>query len=100
MQKKERKMDISRKTKTKEPSWLEAVEYTDYTPPPLKRSKAPLHSNECPDYDTKPSYGEAPGLELCGMWSTPSLSLLPAPLRLEVEIPVSVPSMGQIEIVS
>ena len=37
--------------------------------------------NECPGNDTKQSDGEVPVmLELWGMWSTPSLPLLPAPL--------------------
>ena len=37
--------------------------------------------NECPGYDTKQSVGEVPTvLELWGMWSTPSLQLLPDPL--------------------
>ena len=33
--------------------------------------------NECSGYYTEPSDGEALGLELKGMWSTPSLPLLP-----------------------
>ena len=45
----------------------EAVEYTDCI-------------SKCPGYDTKQSDGEAPILELWGMWSTPSLSLFPSPL--------------------
>ena len=32
-------------------------------------------------YDTKPSYREAPVLELWGMWTTPSGSLFPGPLK-------------------
>ena len=37
--------------------------------------------NECPGYDTKQSDGEVPVmLDLWGMWSTPSLLLLPGPL--------------------
>ena len=53
-----------------------AVEYTYCTsaegyPPP----------NECPVYDTKQSDGEVPVmLGLWGMWSIPSLSLLPGSL--------------------
>ena len=40
-----------------------------------------LFPNECPGYDTKQSDGEVPVmLELWGMWSTPSLPLLPGPL--------------------
>ena len=38
-------------------------------------------TNECPRYDTKQFDSEASVmLELWGMWSTPSLSLLPGPL--------------------
>ena len=33
-----------------------------------------------PRYDIKQSDGEAPALEIWGMWSTPSLPLLPGPL--------------------
>ena len=36
--------------------------------------------SECPGYDFKQTDGEAPVLELWGMQSTPSLSLLPGPL--------------------
>ena len=40
-----------------------------------------LRVNECSGYDTKQSDGEVPAvLELWGMWSTPSLPLLPGPL--------------------
>ena len=34
---------------------------------------------ECPGCDTKQSDGESPVRELWGMWSTPSLLLLPGP---------------------
>ena len=45
----------------------------------LQRGKPP--TKECPDYDTKQSDGEVPVmLEVWGMWSTPSLPLLPGPL--------------------
>ena len=36
--------------------------------------------NECPGYNTKQPDGEAPVLELWGMWSTSSLPLLSGPL--------------------
>ena len=36
--------------------------------------------NECHGFDIKPSDGKAPALEIWGMWSTPSLQLLPGPL--------------------
>ena len=37
-------------------------------------------TNECSGYDTKQSGGEIPVMPgLWGMWSTPSLSLLPGP---------------------
>ena len=45
--------------------------------------------NRCPGYDVKPSDGEAPVLELWGMWSTPSLLLLPCPLWTRVPAPMS-----------
>ena len=58
-----------------------AVEY----PPP----------NECPGYDTKQSDGEVPAmLELWGMRSTPSLSLLPSPLWPGVVAPDKGPIYG------
>ena len=47
----------------------------------LQRGKTPL-PNECLGYDTKQSDGEAPVLELWGMWSTSSL-----PFWLEVVAP-------------
>ena len=60
-----------------------AAEYTDPTP------------NECPGYDTKQSDGEVPVmLELWGMWSTPSLPLLPGPLWPRVVAPDRALSMG------
>ena len=37
-------------------------------------------TNECPGYDSKPSEGEAPVMEIWGIWSTSSLPLLPGPL--------------------
>ena len=53
--------------------------------------------NECPGYDTKQS--EVPVmLELWGMWSTPSLPLLPGPLWSGMVAPDRVLSMGQIEL--
>ena len=52
---------------------------------------------ECPGYDNKPNDDEAPVLDLWGMWSTPSLALLPGPTWHWVVIPVRVPSVGQIE---
>ena len=46
----------------------------------LQRGKTPA-TNEYHEYDTKQSDGEAPVmLELCRVWSTPSLPLLPGPL--------------------
>ena len=69
-----------------------AVEYTDCTsaegqdPPPI---------NECPGYDTKQSDGEVPvKLGLWGMWSTPSLPLLPGPLWPGMVVPDRALSMG------
>ena len=53
--------------------------------------------NECPKYDIKNSDGEAPALELWGMWSTSSLPSLTGPLWLGVVAPDRVLYMGQIE---
>ena len=51
-----------------------------------------------PGYDTKQSDGETSGmLELWGIWSTPSLPLLPRPLWLRIVAPDRVLSIGQIE---
>ena len=52
----------------------------------------------CPEYDIKQSDGEAPALELWGMWSTSSLPLLPGPLGLGVVAPHRFLSMSQIEV--
>ena len=57
-----------------------------------------LSTNVCFGYDTKPSDGEASVQELWVMWSTPSLPLLPSPLRPLVVAPVRVASMGQTEL--
>ena len=54
-------------------------------------------TNECPGYDIKPSDSEAPASEIRGMWSTPSLPLLPGPLWSRVVAPDRVLSMSQIE---
>ena len=55
--------------------------------------------NKCPGYDTKQSDGEVPVmLELWGMWSTSSLSLLPGLLCLRVVAPDRVLSVNQIEV--
>ena len=55
--------------------------------------------NECPGYDTKQSDGEVSVmLELWGMRSTPSLSLLPGPLWPGVIAPDRALSMSQIEL--
>ena len=51
----------------------EIVENTDYIS--VGDKTPPLTSVLM--YDTKPSHGDAPILELWGMWSTPSLPLLP-----------------------
>ena len=51
--------------------------------------------NKCPGYDTKQSDGEVPAmLELWGMRSTPSLPLLPGPLRPGVVAPDKGPIYG------
>ena len=54
---------------------------------------------ECPVSDTKQFNGEAPViLELWGMWSTPSLPLIPGLLWPRQSVPVRVPSMGPTEL--
>ena len=54
---------------------------------------------ECSRYDTKQSDGVvAVMLELCTMWSTPSLTSLPGPLWPGVVATGRVPIMGQIEL--
>ena len=55
------------------------------------------HPNKCPGYDIKLFDGEAPALEIWGMWSTPLLPLLPDPLWLEVVSPDRALSMGQMQ---
>ena len=55
--------------------------------------------NKYPWHDTKQSDGEVPVmLELCGMWSTPTLPSLPGPLWLGVVAPDRVLSMSQTEL--
>ena len=49
-------------------------------------------------YDAKKSYGEAPALDLWGMWSNNSLPLLPSPLEPGLIEPDESPSTGQIEV--
>ena len=49
--------------------------------------------NECPEYDTKQSDGEAQALEIRGMWSILLLLLLPVSLWTREVLP----DMGQIE---
>ena len=49
-------------------------------------------------YDTKLSDGEVPVPELWGIWSTPSLPLLPGPLWPGVVTPNRILSLGQIEL--
>ena len=63
----------------------------------LQRSKTHPTTKQVSDYDTKPSDGEVPVLELWGIWSTPLLSLLPGPLSTEEVVSVRMPSMDQIE---
>ena len=47
--------------------------------------------------DIKPSDDDTAGLEIWGMWSTPSVPLLPGPLWPRVVAPDVVQSIGQIE---
>ena len=63
----------------------------------LWRRVRSLLPNKCPGYDTKPFDGEAPiMLKPWGMWSTPSLPLLP--LYPGVVASDKLLSMGQIEL--
>ena len=55
------------------------------------------HPRECPRNDIKQSDGEAPASEIWGMWSTPSLPLLPCPLWPGVLASDRVLYMSQIE---
>ena len=57
----------------------------------LQRGKTPP---KCPEYEIKQSDGEAPVMELCEMWSIPSLSLVSGLLRLGVVEPGRVLSIG------
>ena len=79
-----------------QPSWL----WRPWNTPTasLPRSKTPPPLNKCPGYDTRPSDSEALVLKLWRMWSTSSLPLLPDRLWLKVIVPVSVLSIGQIEL--
>ena len=57
------------------------------------------HPNECPDMTLNKSDGEVPViLGLCGIWSTPSLPLLPDPLWPGMVAPDMVLSIGLIEL--
>ena len=59
------------------------------------QSAEAVEYNECPRYDTKHPDGEVPViLGLWGMWSTPSLPLLPGPLWPSVVAPDRALSMG------
>ena len=61
-------------------------------------SKTPT-PNEFPVYDTKQSNGVAPVMqELWGMWSTPSLPLLPGPFWPRLVATVTIISMSLVEL--
>ena len=62
----------------------------------LQRGKTP--PNEYLGYGLKQSDGEAPVLELWGMWHTPLLPLLPGWLWTGVLAPDRVLSIGQMEL--
>ena len=63
----------------------------------LLKDKTDSHliKKECPGYDTKLHLMMR--LQFWRVWSTPSFSLLPSPLRPGVEAAVRVPSIGQID---
>ena len=71
-----------------------AIEYTNcFSAEWYNHPSPPRH--ECPGYDTKQSDGEVPAmLELWGMWSTPSLPLLPGPFWPGMVAPDRALSMG------
>ena len=47
----------------------------------FQRSKTPAPKKECPEYDTKTAFdGEVSVLEIWGVWSKPSMPLLPGPV--------------------
>ena len=50
---------------------------------------------ECPVYDTKTFDGETPVLDVRGMWSTPWLTLLTAPLWTGVGVYIRLRSLDQ-----
>ena len=53
--------------------------------------------NKCPVYDIRPSDGDASALKIWGMWSCPSLPLLPGPPCLGVVASDRVQFIGQIK---
>ena len=55
-------------------------------------------SSKCPGYNIKQFDGEAPVLEIWGIWSTPSLPSLPGSLWPRVVACNRVLSLGQIEV--
>ena len=63
---------------------------------PCRGVRSPL--NECPEYNTNTSDGEALALEIYGIWSTPLWALLPGQLLPKVVAPDRVLSTGQIEV--
>ena len=70
------------------------IEYTDCTSAEGKDTS----NNECPEFDTKLSDGEASVSELWWMWSTFSLPLLPGPFWPGVVVLVRDASIRQIEL--
>ena len=62
----------------KRPRWASWLRLLNTLTASLQRGKNPF--NKCPGYDVKPSDGEAPALEVWGVWSSSSLPLLPVPL--------------------
>ena len=67
------------------------AEYTDCISAEGKTTSQPVSW-----YETKQSDDAASVFELWGMWSTPSLPLLPGPLKARVEVPDSVLSMSKL----
>ena len=72
----------------------EAVECAYYHP-----AKG-LILTECPGFDTNIFHGEVTVLELCGIWSIPSLPVFLGPLWAGILNLVIVPCMGQLKLLN
>ena len=91
---------FSRRTKCSVSIFLSRLGLENSPTVSLQRVKTPPHThNECHRYGIKQSDGKAlVRLELWGIWSTPSLPMLPGPLWPGVVASDRVLSVGQIEL--